>query len=199
ATVSHEVRDNFEVNGHAMGYALLLKRYVDDPRLATPEQIGKAAWDTVPAVAPLYWSFRIMVGLGLFFIVLTATFFVLSARRRLDAHPWLLKVALFSIPLPWVAAEAGWIVAEVGRQPWVIEGVLPTAVAVSSLGATTLLITIAGFTVIYTVLLVIEIKLLLRAIRKGPDEHPVPPAAAYRAEADPELRAPPDAPLAVTV
>jgi cytochrome d ubiquinol oxidase subunit I len=196
ATVSHEVRDNFEVNGHAMGYALLLKRYVDDPRLATPEQISKAAWDTVPSVAPLYWSFRIMVGLGLFFIVLTATFFVLSARRRLDAHRWLLKVAVFAIPLPWIAAEAGWIVAEVGRQPWVIEGVLPTAVAVSSLGAMTLLITIAGFTAIYTVLLVIEMKLMLRAIRKGPDEHPMPDGAVHPPGR--KFRASPDAPLPVT-
>ena len=69
-----------------MGYALLLKRYVDDPRKATPEQIRKAAWDTVPPVAPLFWSFRVMVGLGMFFILLTVTFFVLSAQRRLDGQ-----------------------------------------------------------------------------------------------------------------
>ena len=135
----------------------------------------------MPSVAPLFWSFRVMVGLGMFFILLTATFFILSVRRTLDAHRWLLKVAVFAIPLPWVAAEAGWIVAEVGRQPWVIEGVLPTAVAVSNLGVTTLLITIAGFAAIYTVLLVIEMKLMLKMIRKGPQQHapaalPVPPA-----------------------
>ena len=82
-----------------------------------------------------------------------------------------LKVAVWSIPLPWIAAELGWIVAEVGRQPWVIEGVLPTAVAVSNLGASTVLLTIAGFVAIYTVLLVIEMKLMLKAIRKGPDDH----------------------------
>lgn len=195
AAVPADAKDAFEVNGHSMGYALLLKRYVDDPRQATPEQIAKAAWDTVPAVAPLYWSFRIMVALGMFFILLTATFFVLSTRRRLDAHPWLLKLAVFAIPLPWIAAECGWIVAEVGRQPWVIEGVLPTAVAVSSLGATTLLITIAGFTLIYTVLFVIEMKLMLKAIRKGPADHPVPPPAVYRAEPAPELRGAGAAPL----
>ena len=161
----------FESKGPSLGYALLLKRYVDDPRLATPEQIARAARDTVPPVAPLFWSFRVMVGLGMFFILLTGTFFVLSVRRTLDAHRWLLKVAVFAIPLPWVAAEAGWIVAELGRQPWVIEGVLPTAVAVSNLGVTTLLITIAGFAAIYTVLLVIEMKLMLKTIRNGPDEH----------------------------
>lgn len=171
----------FESKGPSLGYALLLKRYVDDPRLATPEQIARAARDTVPPVAPLFWSFRVMVGLGMFFILLTGTFFVLSVRRTLDAHRWLLKVAVFAIPLPWVAAEAGWIVAELGRQPWVIEGVLPTAVAVSNLGVTTLLITIAGFAAIYTVLLVIEMKLMLKTIRKGPEQHA--PAALSAAPA----------------
>ena len=187
AEAAKSPRAIFEENGHAMGYALLLKRYVDDPRKATPDQIAQAALDTVPAVAPLYWSFRIMVGLGMFFILLTFTFFVLSARRRLDAHPWLLKVAVFAIPLPWIAAEAGWVVAEVGRQPWVIEGVLPTAVAVSSLGAGTVLATIVGFVLIYTVLAVIEMKLMFKAIRKGPEEHPMPPPEAWRVQADPEL------------
>lgn len=187
AEVPPQARADFEANGNFMGYALLLKRYVDDPRQATPEQITKASWDLVPPVFSLYWSFRIMVGLGMFFIVLTATFFVLSTRRRLDAHPWLLKVAVFAIPLPWVAAEMGWIVAELGRQPWVIEGVLPTAVAVSNLGAATVLGTILGFTAIYTVLFVIEMKLMLKAIRKGPAEHPPTPAGVRRAVADPDI------------
>jgi cytochrome d ubiquinol oxidase subunit I len=171
AGVPPQVQVAFEEHGHTLGYALLLKRYVDDPRQATPQQISQAAWDTVPRVAPLFWAFRLMVGLGFFFILLTAVFFWLSARRKLDAHRWLLKVAVWSIPLPWIAAELGWVVAEVGRQPWVIEGVLPTAVAVSNLGASTVLLTIAGFVAIYTVLLVIEMKLMLKAIRKGPDDH----------------------------
>lgn len=163
-----QARLAFEMHGHRLGYALLLKAYVDDPRQATEEQIAKAAWDTVPQVAPLYWSFRVMVGLGLFFIVLTATFFWLSARRRLDAHPGLLKLAVWSIPLPWIAAECGWVVAEMGRQPWAVEGVLPTAMAVSELGAGTVLFTLLGFVAIYTVLIVVEMKLMLKAIRKGP-------------------------------
>ena len=66
-------------------------------------------------MAPLFWSFRVMVGLGMFFIVLTATFFVLSARHKLDAYPWLLKVAVMAIPLPWIAAECGYDAAEVTR------------------------------------------------------------------------------------
>jgi cytochrome d ubiquinol oxidase subunit I len=174
AAVPADLQARFEEHSAVLGYALLLKRYVDDPRLATDAQVRQAANDTVPQVAPLFWSFRIMVALGIWFIVLTGTFFVLSARRRLDAHPWLLKLAVLSIPLPFVAAEAGWIVAELGRQPWAIEGVLPTAVAVSNLGIGTVLGTLAGFVVLYTILLVIEMKLMLKAIRKGPDAELVP-------------------------
>ncbi len=168
SAIPPQVRKTFEEHGLELGYALLLKRYVDDPRQATPEQIEKAAWDTVPQVFPLFWSFRVMVGLGMFFIALTATFFWLSARRRLDRHRWLLKLAVFAIPLPWIAAECGWIVAEFGRQPWIIEGVLPTAAAVSDLGIATVLTTLIGFVLIYTVLFLIEMKLMLKAIRQGP-------------------------------
>ncbi|MFS8036594.1 cytochrome ubiquinol oxidase subunit I [Xanthobacter sp. AM11] len=168
APVAEPVRQAFEENGRMLGYALLLKRYVDDPRKASPAQIEKAAWDTVPQVLPMFWSFRIMVGLGFYFIALTATFFVLSARRMLDRYRVLLRLAVLSIPLPWIAAELGWFVAEFGRQPWIIEGVLPTAAAVSDLGAGTVLGTIAGFALIYTVLFLIEMGLMLRAISKGP-------------------------------
>lgn len=183
--VTQGVRGDFEDNGINMGYALLLKRYVDDPRQATDEQIAKAAWDTVPQVAPLFWLFRVMVGIGMLLILLTGTFFVLSARRKLDKHRWLLKAAVFAIPLPWIAIEAGWLVAEFGRQPWVIEGVLPTAVAVSNLGVKTLLLTLTGFVAIYTVLLVIEMKLMLKAIRKGPEAEHAPDEGDARSHVPP--------------
>jgi cytochrome d ubiquinol oxidase subunit I len=174
--VSQEVKDTFADNSQWMGYALLLKRYVDDPRQATDAQITQAANDTVPGVLPLFWAFRIMVGIGFFLILLTGTFFVLSARRALDRHRFLLKVAVFAIPLPWIAAEMGWIVAEFGRQPWIIEGILPTAVAVSNLGASTVLFTIVGFVAIYTVLFIIEMGLMLRAIKAGPEPDSKPEA-----------------------
>ena len=185
-----EARQAFEDNGQWLGYSLLLKRYVDDPRQATHEQVQQAAWDTVPQVAPLFWTFRIMVGLGFFLILLTATFFWLSVRRRLDAHPWLLRLAVLSIPLPWIAAECGWLVAEFGRQPWVIEGVLPTAVAVSNLGVQTVLLTLVGFIAIYTVLLVIEMKLMLKAIRKGPADGPDPTPSSGSAGSSPSPSGP---------
>ncbi|MBY8917323.1 cytochrome ubiquinol oxidase subunit I [Nitratireductor sp. L1-7-SE] len=169
-----DVKNAFEESGADLGYALLLKPYLDDPREATDAQITQAANDTVPNVPTLFWTFRIMVGLGFFFILLMGVFFYLSARHRLDRYPFLLRIAVLAIPLPWIAAECGWIVAEFGRQPWIIEGVLPTAVAVSNLGASTVLMTIIGFSLIYTVLFIVEMTLMLRAIRKGPepDEEP---------------------------
>ncbi len=177
--VTPAMRYAFEETGNDLGYALLLKRYVDDPRQATPEQISKAAFDTVPQVAPLFWLFRIMVAIGMFMILLTGVFFILSAKRQLDKHRWLLRLAVFAIPLPWIAIEAGWLVAEFGRQPWVIEGVLPTAVAVSNLGIKTLLITLGGFVLIYTILFVIEMKLIFKVIRKGPEIKHGPTTGAY--------------------
>jgi len=171
-----EARSSFEDIGHQLGYALLLKRYVNDPRQATEEQIAQAARDTIPHVPTLFWSFRIMVGLGMFFILLMTVFFWLSARRQLDRYPLLLRIAVFAIPLPWVAIELGWVVAEFGRQPWIIEGVLPTAAAVSNLGAGTVLLTILGFAALYTVLIVIEMTLMIKAIRKGPEPDDEPEA-----------------------
>ena len=176
SAVPQDVKDVFADNSQWLGYALLLKRYVDDPRTATDEQITKAANDTVPGVLPLFWAFRIMVAIGFALILLTGTFFVLSARRKLDRHPFLLKLAVLAIPLPWIAAEMGWIVAEFGRQPWIIEGILPTAVAVSNLGASTVLLTIIGFVAIYTVLFIIEMVLMIRAIKAGPEPDSKPEA-----------------------
>ena len=89
--------------------------------------------------------------------------------REQQAPRWLLTLALFALPLPWLAAELGWFVAEFGRQPWIIEGVLPTFLATSELGVTDLLITIALFTLVYGALAVVEVRLMLAAIRKGPE------------------------------
>ena len=74
-----------------------------------------------------------------------------------------------AFPLPWLAAELGWFVAEFGRQPWIIDGVLPTFLATSELGVADLVLTIIGFTAVYGVLAVIECRLMLQAISKGPE------------------------------
>ncbi|MHA3978214.1 cytochrome ubiquinol oxidase subunit I [Halovulum sp. GXIMD14794] len=165
-----EVRQTFEAHGGDLGYAFLLKRYLDDPRDASDEQIVQAAWDTVPTVWPLFWSFRIMVGLGFLFIAVMAYFFWLSSFRRGEYPRWALRLAVVIIPAPWIAAEMGWFVAEYGRQPWTVDGVLPTAMSVSHLSVGDLLLTLAGFVAFYTVLFVIEMALMLKYIRKGPSE-----------------------------
>ena len=90
-----------------LGYGLLLKRYTPNVTDATPAQIQAAAWDTVPNVAPLFWTFRLMVACGFFFIALFLVAFWLTIRRRLDTR-WFLWIAFLSLPLPWIASEAGW-------------------------------------------------------------------------------------------
>ncbi|WP_199754237.1 cytochrome ubiquinol oxidase subunit I [Dyella dinghuensis] len=153
-----------------MGYALLLKRYVDDPRQATPDDIQKAADSTIPNVPVLFWAFRIMVACGLYFIALFAYSFWLASKRKLDSYRWYLRLALYSLPLPWLAAELGWIVAEYGRQPWAIEGILPTALGVSSLTAGQVWTSLGGFVFFYTALAVVDAVLMAKYARKGPDE-----------------------------
>ncbi|MBB3927673.1 cytochrome d ubiquinol oxidase subunit I [Sphingobium jiangsuense] len=167
-------REQFERHKSDLGHALLLKRYVEDPRTATPEQIAQAAWDTVPNVPVMFWIFRVMAGLGFFFIAFFGVAFFLATVRRFDSRPFL-KTALWVIPLPWVAIEFGWLLAEIGRQPWAIDGVLPTFLGASSLTVAQIWTTIAGFTILYGALAVIEVRLMLAAIRKGPvEEHEIP-------------------------
>jgi cytochrome bd ubiquinol oxidase subunit I len=162
-------RTVFDANKADLGYALLLKRTLDDPTKATPADVQRAAASTIPNVPVLFWSFRIMVGCGFYFIVLFAYSFWLASKRRLDAQRWYLKLALWSLPLPWLAIEVGWIVAEYGRQPWAISDVLPTALGVSSVSAGQVLFSIIGFVVFYTALAVVDAVLMFRYARKGPD------------------------------
>ncbi len=165
-----DVRQTFEDHGGNLGYAYLLKRYLDDPREATEAQIKLAANDTVPNVWPLFWSFRLMVALGFSFIAVMAYFFWRSSFRGQVYPRWALWGAVVIIPTPWVAAELGWVVAEYGRQPWTVDGVLPTALSVSHLSVADLLLTLAGFMIFYTVLFIVEMGLMLKFIRRGPVE-----------------------------
>lgn len=160
----------FETHWRDIGHALLLKKYREDIANATDEEIVKAAFDTVPHVAPLFWSFRLMVGLSFYFIAFFAFAFWLASKHQLDKRRWFLRLAFYSLPLPWIAIEAGWLIAEYGRQPWVIDGVLPTFFAASGLKLHQILITLSGFVTIYTVLAVVEIWLMRKLILKGPEE-----------------------------
>ena len=156
-------------HGDDLGYALLLKKIRPDVLNASDSEVAQAAWNTVPQVSPLFWSFRVMVGLGFLFIALFGVAFYLASARRLQASRAFLHVALWALPLPWIAAELGWYVAEVGRQPWVIEGVLPTFLAVSNLSATNVLTTLVGFIAFYSLLLIADVYLMVKAVRMGPN------------------------------
>ncbi len=164
-----DARATFDAHVADLGYALLLKRYRADIENADASQIDQAAASTVPNVPVLFWSFRFMVGLGFWFIALFGLAFWLAVKRRLDKHRLFLWAALLSLPLPWVAAELGWIVAEYGRQPWVIEGVLPTFLGVSSTAAGNVLFSLIGFALFYSTLLGVDLFLLGKYIRLGPD------------------------------
>jgi len=147
---------------------LLLKQFSDNPANASDADITAAARSTIPEVWPLFWSFRIMVGLGFAMLGIFAIGFWLNAAKKLEQNRWLLRLALLAIPAPWLASELGWFVAEFGRQPWAIGEVLPTFLATSSLTSGDLVFSLAGFIGFYTMLLVIEVFLMVKFARLGP-------------------------------
>lgn len=158
----------FDKSKADLGFGLLLKKYTPNVTDASDEQIKQAAKDTIPNVFTLFWSFRVMVGLGMLMLFIFAASFYFTAKRCIEKQTWLLKLALFAIPAPWIAAEMGWIVAEMGRQPWTISGILPTHLSTSSLSTGDLYFSLAGFIGFYTFLLVIELYLMFKYARLGP-------------------------------
>ncbi len=167
-TADAGVKARFESHKDDLGYGLLLKKYVADVAEATPEMMAQAARDTIPKVAPMFWTFRIMVVLGFAMLALVVLAFWHSARNSFQDRRWLLRWALWFIPVPWIACEMGWFVAEYGRQPWTIFGVLPTHLSTSALGAGSLYGSLAGFMFFYTGLLVVELYLMFKYARLGP-------------------------------
>jgi cytochrome d ubiquinol oxidase subunit I len=158
----------FDAHKTDLGYGLLLKKYTQTVVDATPEQISLAARDTIPPVAPLFITFRVMVGAGMVMLFLIGASFYYTLRRTIQHKRWLLKSLLWCLPLPWLACETGWFVAEFGRQPWAIGEVLPTFLATSSLTTGDLIFSLTGFITLYTGLLVIEIFLMFKYARLGP-------------------------------
>ena len=124
--------------------------------------------EIVPNVPLVYWSFRVMVGLGGFLLILMVVVLWAERKGKITQWTWLQHIALWSIPLVYLAGQAGWIVAEVGRQPWVIQGLLPTKTAISSVSVGAVQTTFFLFVTIFTLFLVIEIRIMLKAIKEGP-------------------------------
>lgn len=161
-------RTTFERHRQDLGYGLLLTPYAKEIGKADEAAIAKAVADSIPQVAPLFWSFRLMVGIGVVLLALFAAAFLQLCRGKLVQSPRLLKALFWSIPLPWIAIEAGWFVAEFGRQPWTISDVLPVSASVSLLTPGQLWFSLISICLIYTSLLVVELFLLRHVIRKGP-------------------------------
>jgi cytochrome d ubiquinol oxidase subunit I len=151
-----------------LGFGLLLKKYVVSMDDVTPEIIDRATRDTLPRVAPLFWTFRIMVAMGFAMLALFGLALWYSIKGDFATRTWLLKWSLWFLPVPWLACEMGWFVAEYGRQPWTIYGVLPTHLSVSTLTVESLYGSLAGFIGFYTLLLVVEMYLMVRFARQGP-------------------------------
>ncbi|MFC2080205.1 cytochrome ubiquinol oxidase subunit I [Bacteroidota bacterium] len=126
--------------------------------------------ELIPNVKLNFYSFHIMVILGGHFLILAIIVLVLSLKNRWGDHKWLLWVAILSIPLPWIASEAGWVVAELGRQPWVVYELMPTIAAVTKISPAAVQLTFWIFLATFTTLFIAEIKILTTQIKKGPEE-----------------------------
>lgn len=124
----------------------------------------------VPPVDLTYWSFRVMVGGGLFLLGVLALLLWAERRGTLEQWRWLLHVGLWSIAVVYLAGQAGWIMTEVGRQPWAIQGLLPVEAAVSRLEPAAVQTTFFIFLALFTLLLVAELRILGKAIKKGPEK-----------------------------
>jgi cytochrome d ubiquinol oxidase subunit I len=128
------------------------------------------AKQTIPPVKLTFYSFRLMVVLGFWFVILfvLALFFLL--RNRIEDKLWYFRAAIISIPLAYLASQFGWIVTEVGRQPWVIQDLMPAIKAVSNINVGSVKLTFALFAIIFTLLLIAEIKIMLKQIKIGPKD-----------------------------
>lgn len=158
----------FEQVKDDLGFGLLLKKYTKDVSTATPEMIAKATEDTIPRVLPMFWAFRIMVGLGFLMLILFGICLWHTVKGKFTENKWLLRWAVLMLPAPWIAIEVGWFVAEYGRQPWTIYGMLPTHFSVSNISVTNVYLSLAGFVLFYTFLLIVEMYLMIKYIKKGP-------------------------------
>ncbi len=125
--------------------------------------------DVVPPLGIVFWAFRFMIGLGMLLALVLLLALVFAWKKKLPDMKWLLWVAIFCIPLVYLCGQCGWIVAEVGRQPWTIQGLLPVNVAISGLSAGAVKTTFFIFLAVFALFLAIEIRIMLGAIRKGPE------------------------------
>lgn len=151
-----------------LGFAYLLKPFLQNIEKATPADIKKAAKSGIPNVLIVFWTFRFMIGIWFILLFLIVAGLIFAKRDTLHKHPFFLRCCTYAIPLPYIAAESGWITAEVGRQPWVIHDILPTFLGTSTLTVTSLVSSLLLFGLFYAVLISVELFLMFKFARKGP-------------------------------
>jgi len=144
----------------------MFNQYQDDLGYGHLESAVQAA----PPVAPTYYSFHIMVILGTLFPLLFLLVLIFAFKGSVEYQRWLLTINIFAIALSYIASEAGWVVAEVGRQPWAIQGLLPVNVANTSIAPGNVQTTFFIFLTIFTLLLIAAIRIMLKQIELGPEE-----------------------------
>ncbi len=162
-------RAQFEAHKADVGYGFLVQRYAPDLQQVTPQEIKRAARDTIPAVAAGFWAFRSMVAFGLLMLAYFVMAMLYTLRNSVQDRPWFLTLGVWMIPIPFLANECGWLVAELGRQPWTVFGVLPTWMSVSDHSVGYMVFSLCGFLLLYTTFIIIEMYLMTRAIRIGPE------------------------------
>ena len=128
----------------------------------------KDAKESIPPMGITFYSFHIMVLLGMYFIAFFAIIWFLNHKDMLSKMRWIQFIAVVSIPLAYITSEAGWVIAEVGRQPWTIQDVLPAGYSVSNIPTASVKTTFFVFLAVFTALFIAEIKIMLRAIKNGP-------------------------------
>ncbi|WP_394222386.1 cytochrome ubiquinol oxidase subunit I [Alteromonas gracilis] len=171
-TATAEQRAAFDSHKDSLGYAMLLEPFTENVSNPTEAALQQAVDYSIPSVAPLFWSFRLMVAAGFIMLALFLCAFYYSTKHKITKPRWLLKSALYGLPLPWIACEAGWFVAEYGRQPWSIAEVLPVHTSVSNLAVSDVVITLVAYSAFYTVMFIIGFYLMKKFAKKGP----VPPS-----------------------
>ncbi len=151
-----------------LGFAYLLKPFTDNIAQATPLQITQAAKSGIPNVQTAFWTFRVMIAAWGFMLILFLLGLIYSLKNTLQNHPFFLKCCLWAIPVPFLAVECGWTLAEVGRQPWVIHFILPTFMGTSSLDVVSLVTSLILFVLFYGALISIELFLMFKFAKLGP-------------------------------
>ena len=126
--------------------------------------------ELVPSIPICFYAFRVMVGLGTLFILFFAIVGFIAYRKDIaNTKRWLLWLGVILLPLSYIASESGWLVAEFGRQPWTIQDMLPTNAAVSNISSGSIALTFFVFLALFTTMLAVEINILLKQIKKGPE------------------------------